>query len=110
MTSYCAKMTRYQVRLNCFWKAASFVYLRLKFIYFMKKVSFILFFFFSFASFSQTSNYWLQSDGGPNVDENMDITKDNSNNLISIGYFTNTMTFPAGTTLTSTGSGTSDVL
>src|SRR6185503_2254917 len=76
----------------------------------MKKVSCILFFFFSLVSFPQTSNYWLQSDGGPNVDENMDITKDNSNNLISIGYFTNTMTFPAGTTLTSTGSGTSDVL
>lgn len=59
---------------------------------------------------SQSNNYWLQSAGSPNVDENLDITKDNNNNLISIGYFTNTITFSGGTSLTTNGSGTTDVL
>ena len=77
----------------------------------MKKVLLLLVSFFNFfLSFSQSSNYWLQSAGSPNVDENLDITKDNTNNLISVGYFTNTITFPGGTNLTSAGSGTSDVL
>jgi hypothetical protein len=76
----------------------------------MKRFLIIFSLFISLLSFSQPSNYWLQSAGSPNVDENLDITKDNNNDLISIGYFTNTITFPAGTTLTSAGSGTSDVL
>ena len=78
----------------------------------MKKVVFVFVFLLlvRFVSFSQSSTYWLQSAGSPNADENLDITHDNSNNLISIGYFTNTITFPLGTYLTSTGSGTSDVL
>jgi len=62
------------------------------------------------SSFAQTNNYWLQSAGSPNVDENLAIAKDNSNNIISAGYFTNTIIFPAGNSLTSTGSGTNDVL
>ncbi len=76
-----------------------------------KRVLLLIFFSVSvLLAYSQTSNYWLQSAGSPNADENLDITKDNNNNLISVGYFTNTITFPAGTHLTSAGSGTSDVL
>jgi hypothetical protein len=77
----------------------------------MKKFLMLVIASFSFfLSYSQSSNYWLQSAGSPNVDENLNITKDNANNLVSIGYFTNTITFPGGTNLTSAGSGTSDVL
>jgi len=76
----------------------------------IKKITLLLIFSFCFLLGHSQSNYWLQSAGSPNVDENLDITKDNNNNLISIGYFTNTITFPNATYLTSTGSGTTDVL
>lgn len=71
---------------------------------------YIIFLFSFFLANSQSSNYWLQSAGSPNVDENLGIAKDNNNNLVSVGYFTNTITFPAGTHLTSAGIGTTDVL
>ena len=67
-------------------------------------------FLFPVSTFPQGSNYWIQCEGSPNADENLDIAKDNNNNVISVGYFTNTITFPSGSTLTSAGSGTSDVL
>lgn len=59
--------------------------------------------------FAQGNN-WLQASGSPNVDENLAITKDIGNNLITAGYFTNTITFPNNTSLTSTSAGISDVL
>ena len=76
----------------------------------MKKIILLFISSFSFLLSHAQSNYWLQSAGSPNVDENLDITKDNNNNLISIGYFTNTITFPNSTYLNSTGSGTTDIL
>lgn len=76
----------------------------------MKRFLCILFFFFSFASYSQSSNYWLQAAGSPTVDENLGIAKDNANNVITVGYFTNTITFPNNTKLTSASSGVTDVL
>ena len=77
----------------------------------MRKILLLTIFYCScFISKSQTSNYWLQSAGSPNIDENLAITKDNNNNIISAGYFTNTITFPNSTYLTSAGSGTNDVL
>src|ERR1700758_4765806 len=76
----------------------------------MKRIILLLITLFSVLFAHSQSNYWLQSAGSLNVDENLDITKDNNNNLISIGYFTNTITFPNATYLTSTGSGTTDVL
>ena len=77
----------------------------------MKKFLYILFIIFSGSLlFSQSSNYWLQAAGSPNVDENLAITKDNNNDVITVGYFTNTITFPNLTTLTSTSAGVSDVL
>jgi len=76
----------------------------------MKRFFSILLFLFSLASYSQNSNYWMQAAGSPNVDENLAIAKDNNNNIITVGYFTNTITFPGLSTLTSTSSGVSDVL
>jgi hypothetical protein len=77
----------------------------------MKKIILLFVFSFSFLlSYAQTSNYWLQSAGSPNIDENLGITKDNNGNIISVGYFTNTITFPNNNTLTSASSGVSDIL
>lgn len=76
----------------------------------MRKWLFIPFFFLSCSLLSQSTNYWLQAAGSPNVDENMAIAKDNNNNVITVGYFTNTITFPGNTTLTSTSPGVTDVL
>ncbi|MBS1647333.1 MAG: gliding motility-associated C-terminal domain-containing protein [Bacteroidetes bacterium] len=76
----------------------------------MKK--FLLFFLFLLHSklFIAQSPFWLQSEGSPSIDENLDIAKDNNNCLISTGYFTGTLILPNGTGLTATGTGTSDVL
>ncbi|MGZ3862536.1 MAG: Ig-like domain-containing protein [Bacteroidia bacterium] len=76
----------------------------------MKRILITYFLIFSFTVFSQSTPYWLQSAGSPNVDENLAIAKDNNNNIITAGYFTNTITFPNNTTLTSASPGVSDVL
>lgn len=58
--------------------------------------------------FAQGSTYWLQAAGSPNVDENLALCSDNLNNVVAAGYFVNTLTFPNGTSLTSTSAGISD--
>ncbi len=57
------------------------------------------------------SQYWMQSAGGNNVDEVMDIAKDNLGNIISAGYFSNTATFGQSTSfnLTAASVGTPDI-
>ena len=67
----------------------------------------IIFIFFSLVGKAQS--FWAQGIGGGNVDETMDICKDNVGNIISTGYFTNTATFGTVNPLTSASIGIPDI-
>jgi gliding motility-associated-like protein len=60
---------------------------------------------------SQT--FWAKGAGGNNADEALDVTKDNSGNIISVGYFTNTAQFQGAPfpafSLTASSAGVPDV-
>lgn len=75
----------------------------------MKKLPFFFFMLAAFALFSQ-SPYYLQDVGGNDVDENLGMANDHNGNMISVGYFTNTIYFPNNTTLGNYGNGTNDIL
>ncbi|MBK6835488.1 MAG: gliding motility-associated C-terminal domain-containing protein [Bacteroidetes bacterium] len=54
-------------------------------------------------------SFWSRGSGGNNVDEALDVTKDNLGNIISVGYFTNTAQFTSTFSLVSTSQGVPDV-
>jgi gliding motility-associated-like protein len=54
-------------------------------------------------------SFWSRGSGGNNVDEALDVTKDNLGNIISVGYFTNTAQFTSTYNLVSTSQGVPDV-
>ncbi|MBI3501904.1 MAG: gliding motility-associated C-terminal domain-containing protein [Bacteroidetes bacterium] len=63
-----------------------------------------------FSSFClKAQSFWAQGTGGNDVDETMDICSDNSGNIISAGYFTNTAAFGASINLTSASAGIPDI-
>jgi gliding motility-associated-like protein len=76
----------------------------------VKKVLGILLCFCTGSFSAQNSNYWLQTEGSPNVDEYLGLAADNAGNLVAAGYFTNTISFHDMTSMTSVSSGVSDVL
>jgi hypothetical protein len=75
----------------------------------MKFIIYFTLFFTLTLNQTTAQTYWSRGSGGSNVDEALDVTKDNLGNIISAGYFTNTATFDNGITLSSTSSGVSDV-
>lgn len=71
-----------------------------------KLLSFLLIFSCSIF-YSQTQ--WVASYGGNNIDEALSICRQSNGDIISAGYFTNTINFATGISLTSTSAGTPDI-
>jgi hypothetical protein len=55
------------------------------------------------------STFWMSTFGDNDADEAMSVCKTSNGDIISAGYFTNTVYFNQGITLTSTSAGTPDV-
>ncbi|MDQ3109037.1 MAG: SBBP repeat-containing protein [Bacteroidota bacterium] len=55
------------------------------------------------------AQFWAESLGGNDVDEVMDICTDNSGNIITAGYFTNSAAFGSSISLSSASTGIPDI-
>ncbi|MBK6834297.1 MAG: gliding motility-associated C-terminal domain-containing protein [Bacteroidetes bacterium] len=71
---------------------------------------FILIVLFCLGSKIKSQNFWAKGTGGNNVDEALGLTKDNSGNIISAGYFTNSVQLnPNGLAVNSSSFGVPDI-
>lgn len=71
---------------------------------------FILIVLFCLGSKVKSQNFWARGTGGNNVDEALDLTKDNSGNIITAGYFTNSVQLhPSGLAINGSSFGVPDI-